>query len=81
MGVVAIWVSINDMNGAFILEGTFFRLSSLKSMEEIELPQNIMSNNKLLDTEFSNCFESENYEGMKNWTIFTPLNKDVDKIE
>ena len=81
MGVVTICMSINDMKGALILMGTFFRLSSLKSMEEIELPKNIISNNNPLDTVFSNCFANENYEGMKNSAVFAPLNKDVDRIE
>ncbi|CAH2086126.1 unnamed protein product [Euphydryas editha] len=53
---------------------------TLNTMEEIELPQNIISSNNLIDEVFGNCLANGNYEGMKDRAILAPLNKDVEKI-
>ncbi|CAH2216937.1 jg21360, partial [Pararge aegeria aegeria] len=53
---------------------------TLHAMEEIELPQNIISSNNLIDEVFGNCLANENYEGMKDRAILAPLNNDVEKI-
>lgn len=39
---------------------------TLNTMEEIELPQNIISSNNLIDEVFGNCLANGNYEGMKD---------------
>ncbi|CAG5052184.1 unnamed protein product [Parnassius apollo] len=53
---------------------------ALNTMEEIELPQNIISSNKPIDEIFDNCLANGNYDGMKDRVILAPLNKDVEKI-
>lgn len=52
----------------------------MNSLEEIELPIDILASSNLIDEVFENCIVTGNYEGMKDRAILAPLNKDVDRI-
>lgn len=50
------------------------------SVDEIELPVNILSNSHLIHYIFGNYLKERNYQEMSGRTILAPLYKDVTKI-
>lgn len=52
----------------------------VNTMDEVELPEDILSNGNLIDEVFGDCLANNRYEDMKDRAILAPLNKDVNKI-
>lgn len=52
----------------------------VNTMDEVELPEDIMSNGNLIDEVFGDCLANNRYEDMKDRAILAPLNKDINKI-
>ena len=51
------------------------------TMDEVELPEDILSSGNIIDEIFDDCLANSRYEDMKDRAILVALNKDVNKID